>query len=158
MGCGCSTPAIYHDDMSEGHESNHSTKQQQAQQQQQQSLKEDVLSPEEIHSRQAASSISEIVKLNTRYSMKYSYLSQRGYYPDALDKANQDSFTIIREFNQNPERMYFGVFDGHGSTGDLCSEFAKLQCPQQLEKKLKRYVWGGIGCWGFCHDIGFRDS
>ena len=148
MGCGCSTPAIYHDDMSE---SNHSTQQQQQaqqqQQQQQHSLKEDVLSPEEIHSRQAASSISEIVKLNTRYSMKYSYLSQRGYYPDALDKANQDSFTIIREFNQNPERMYFGVFDGHGSTGDLCSEFAKLQCPQQLDKKLKRCVCVVVGAF-----------
>ncbi|CAI9782792.1 unnamed protein product [Fraxinus pennsylvanica] len=28
------------------------------------------------------------------YELRYSFLSRRGYYPDALDKANQDSFCI----------------------------------------------------------------
>ncbi|XP_057966934.1 protein phosphatase 2C and cyclic nucleotide-binding/kinase domain-containing protein isoform X2 [Malania oleifera] len=59
------------------------------------------------------------------YELQYSYLSQRGYYPDALDKANQDSFCIHTPFGTNPDDHFFGVFDGHGEYGAQCSQFVK---------------------------------
>jgi len=42
---------------------------------------------------------SRIVKVPSgNFELRYSFLSQRGYYPDALDKANQDSFCIHTPF------------------------------------------------------------
>jgi serine/threonine protein phosphatase PrpC len=34
--------------------------------------------------------------------------------------------------------MYFGVFDGHGTTGDLCAQFVKKECPARLLTLLDR--------------------
>ncbi|XP_058114484.1 protein phosphatase 2C and cyclic nucleotide-binding/kinase domain-containing protein isoform X3 [Magnolia sinica] len=66
------------------------------------------------------------------YELRYSYLSQRGYYPDALDKANQDSFCIHSPFGTNPNDHFFGVFDGHGEFGAQCSQFAKRKLCENL--------------------------
>lgn len=66
------------------------------------------------------------------YELKYSYLSQRGYYPDALDKANQDSFCIHTPFGTNPNDHFFGVFDGHGEYGAQCSQFVKQKLCENL--------------------------
>lgn len=69
---------------------------------------------------------SRTVKVpSENYELRYSYLSQRGYYPDALDKANQDSFCIHTPFGTNPDDHLFGVFDGHGEFGAQCSQFVK---------------------------------
>ncbi|CAN0088548.1 unnamed protein product [Heterosigma akashiwo] len=58
------------------------------------------------------------------YTLRYAYVSQRGYYPNALDKENQDAFSVVTSVNGCRHAHLFGVFDGHGSTGDLCSHFA----------------------------------
>ncbi|XP_047313471.1 protein phosphatase 2C and cyclic nucleotide-binding/kinase domain-containing protein-like isoform X2 [Impatiens glandulifera] len=66
------------------------------------------------------------------YELQYSYLSQRGYYPDALDKANQDSFCIHTPFGTNLNDHFFGVFDGHGEFGAQCSQFVKRKVCENL--------------------------
>lgn len=66
------------------------------------------------------------------YELRYSFLSQRGYYPDALDKANQDSFCIHVPFGTNPNNNFFGVFDGHGEYGAECSQFVKRKLCENL--------------------------
>ncbi|XP_047319739.1 protein phosphatase 2C and cyclic nucleotide-binding/kinase domain-containing protein-like [Impatiens glandulifera] len=66
------------------------------------------------------------------YELQYSYLSQRGYYPDALDKANQDSFCIHTPFGNSSDDHFFGVFDGHGEFGAQCSQFVKRKLCENL--------------------------
>jgi serine/threonine protein phosphatase PrpC len=72
-----------------------------------------------------------------KYDMKYVYVSQRGYYPNSLGKANQDSYLICESFLGDPNTHLFGIFDGHGECGDLCSHFAADMFPSYLEKELK---------------------
>ncbi|KAK9026920.1 hypothetical protein V6N11_066778 [Hibiscus sabdariffa] len=74
------------------------------------------------------------------YELKYSYLSQRGYYPDALDKANQDSFCIHTPFGTNPDDHFFGVFDGHGEFGAECSQFVKRKLCENMLRNSKFHV------------------
>ena len=68
---------------------------------------------------------------------RYAYVSQRGYYPDEPNKANQDAFNIVRDFLSDGS-WFFGVFDGHGKEGDLCAQYAK--------RNLGNYI--GRGCRG----------
>lgn len=76
---------------------------------------------------------SRIVKVpSCSYELRYSFLSQRGYYPDALDKANQDSFAIHTPFGSNSDDHFFGVFDGHGEFGAQCSQFVKRRLCENL--------------------------
>jgi hypothetical protein len=65
------------------------------------------------------------------YNLKYVYVSQRGYYPNSLTKANQDSYLICECFLGDPNTHLFGIFDGHGECGDLCSHFAADQVSTQ---------------------------
>ncbi|GFH20427.1 predicted protein [Haematococcus lacustris] len=58
-------------------------------------------------------------------TLRYAFVSQRGYYPDTPSKANQDSLCIHTHFGGDPEQVFFGVFDGHGEYGTQCSQFAK---------------------------------
>lgn len=71
------------------------------------------------------------------YELRYSFLSQRGYYPDALDKANQDSFCIHTPFGTDPNDHFFGVFDGHGEFGAQCSQFVKRKLCENLLRNSK---------------------
>ncbi|CAN0017147.1 unnamed protein product, partial [Heterosigma akashiwo] len=66
------------------------------------------------------------------YTLRYAYVSQRGYYPNALDKENQDAFSVVTSVNGCRHAHLFGVFDGHGSTGDLCSHFAAEKVPEHF--------------------------
>ncbi|XP_031487553.1 protein phosphatase 2C and cyclic nucleotide-binding/kinase domain-containing protein [Nymphaea colorata] len=66
------------------------------------------------------------------FELRYSYLSQRGYYPEALDKANQDSFCIHTAFGTDEGDHFFGVFDGHGEFGAQCSQFVKRKLCENL--------------------------
>ncbi|KAI3447012.1 hypothetical protein Pfo_003677 [Paulownia fortunei] len=76
---------------------------------------------------------SRVVKVPSgSYDLRYSFLSQRGYYPDALDKANQDSFCIHTPFGTSPDDHFFGVFDGHGEFGAQCSQFVKQKLCENL--------------------------
>lgn len=81
---------------------------------------------------------SRTVKLPSfNYELRYSFLSQRGYYPDALDKANQDSFCIHTPFGTRPDDHFFGVFDGHGEFGAQCSQFVKRKLCENLLRNAK---------------------
>ena len=76
------------------------------------------------------------------FKISYCYISQRGYYPNALGKANQDSYTICESILGDPNSHLFGIFDGHGEYGDSCSHFAANSVPAQLVKVLKKQ--GGV--------------
>jgi hypothetical protein len=57
--------------------------------------------------------------------LRYAFLSQRGYYPDSPDKANQDAVRAAEGLGGNAEAHFFGVFDGHGEFGTECAQFVK---------------------------------
>ncbi|KAK4477979.1 hypothetical protein RD792_017244 [Penstemon davidsonii] len=59
------------------------------------------------------------------YRLAYSFLTQRGYYPETPEKENQDSFCIKTNIQGNPNVHFFGVFDGHGLMGTQCATFVK---------------------------------
>lgn len=59
------------------------------------------------------------------YVLEYSFLTQRGYYPDSPDKENQDTFCIRTQVQGNPNIHFFGVYDGHGQCGSQCSNFVR---------------------------------
>lgn len=61
----------------------------------------------------------------SRYSIRYAYVSQRGYYPDSPDKLNQDAFCVHTYFGGEGEQHFFGVFDGHGEFGTQAAQFAR---------------------------------
>lgn len=80
------------------------------------------------------------------YKLRYAWVSQRGYYPEDLDKANQDSHIEIENFAQAEgmkDCALFGVFDGHGKTGDICSQFARDKIPPALAKELGKMQEAG---------------
>lgn len=74
------------------------------------------------------------------YTIRYAFVSQRGYYPDAPNKANQDSFCVQTYFGGDAEQCFFGVYDGHGEYGTQCSQFAKekVSCAAQVLRPLHR--------------------
>eukprot|EP00574_Skeletonema_japonicum_P009982 CAMPEP_0201719612 /NCGR_PEP_ID=MMETSP0593-20130828/4784_1 /ASSEMBLY_ACC=CAM_ASM_000672 /TAXON_ID=267983 /ORGANISM="Skeletonema japonicum, Strain CCMP2506" /LENGTH=740 /DNA_ID=CAMNT_0048210095 /DNA_START=26 /DNA_END=2248 /DNA_ORIENTATION=+ len=79
-------------------------------------------------------------------SVRYAYLSQRGYYPDDPYKANQDSYSVTKNFIGRESDAFFGVYDGHGRDGDKCAQFARDHLPpltaaivkKELEKEVKK--------------------
>jgi len=98
------------------------------------------LTQEEVNARIQCSSKPSIFPLGkTGYSLRYAYLSQRGYYPEDLYKNNQDSFKIVESFGGNPETILLGVFDGHGSDGDSCSYFVRDHIEEHLKATMKKY-------------------
>lgn len=57
--------------------------------------------------------------------IRYAWASQRGYYPDALQKENQDALCVQKNVGGEPDCCFFGVFDGHGTAGTQCATFAR---------------------------------
>ena len=93
------------------------------------------LTQDEVNARIQCSDGTITYKLGeTGITLRYAYLSQRGYYPEDLYKANQDSFKVVEKFNGAQSNLLFGVFDGHGSDGDSCSYFVR----DSIEKTLKK--------------------
>ncbi|KAK8684600.1 hypothetical protein V6N13_040622 [Hibiscus sabdariffa] len=79
-------------------------------------------------------------------SLQCSALTQHGYYPDTIERENQDSFCIKTQIQGNPNVHFFGVFDGHGQYGAQCSNFVKDRLvemlssdPTLLDDPLKAY-------------------
>eukprot|EP00271_Cylindrocystis_brebissonii_P007875 TRINITY_DN21773_c0_g1_i1.p1 TRINITY_DN21773_c0_g1~~TRINITY_DN21773_c0_g1_i1.p1 ORF type:complete len:1072 (+),score=201.86 TRINITY_DN21773_c0_g1_i1:1144-4359(+) len=66
------------------------------------------------------------------YQIRFSTLSKRGYYPEAPDKANQDSFYVGSSFGGSADDHLFGVYDGHGENGTPCSQFARDKVAENL--------------------------
>ena len=71
----------------------------------------------------------------SRFTLTWSYVSQTGYYPENLSKANQDMVSVIAPLPaptappHTPPMSFFGVYDGHGTHGDACSAFARDHVP-----------------------------
>ncbi len=71
--------------------------------------------------------------------IRYAYVSQKGYYPDQLDKANQDAYSVVEKFGPNDSNdAFFAVFDGHGELGDHCAQFARDKLPVYLNRHINR--------------------
>jgi len=68
-----------------------------------------------------------VVGETMRFTMTYHSVCQRGYYPSSPNKANQDSFLICENVLNDANCHLFGVFDGHGEFGDLCSHYSADQ-------------------------------
>ena len=94
------------------------------------------LSWAQINARIECSDRTEWFALGGGLGLRFAYLTQRGYYPDALNKANQDAYRIVRQFNGVADQLLFGVFDGHGGDGDKVSGFVR----DQFERELKRQI------------------
>lgn len=98
------------------------------------------LTQEEIHSRIQCSERALLFPLGkTGVTLRYAYLSQRGYYPDDLYKANQDAFKIVERFNGRDDQIFLGVFDGHGSDGHSCSYFVRDSIEAELKRQMAKY-------------------
>eukprot|EP00981_Chlorochromonas_danica_P004506 scaffold911_cov162-Ochromonas_danica.AAC.9 len=80
------------------------------------------------------------------YSMvlQYCYVSQRGYYPTSLGKANQDSYLVCESVLGDSSCNFFGIFDGHGEFGDLCSHYAAEFLCDNLVNEIS--ALGGLDC------------
>ena len=90
-----------------------------------------------LHSRDATG--GEVI--NEPLQLHIGWVCQAGFYPENLNKANQDNLLIstnlkkflLKRKSSNGETIVqkelsiFGVFDGHGSNGTECSTFAVEQ-------------------------------
>ena len=84
------------------------------------------LKPTDYRARLESSDQPQTVLLpRSNYSITYAYVSQRGYYPQEMNKANQDAYCVHTCFNNNQEQLLFGVFDGHGDYGTETAQFAR---------------------------------
>lgn len=72
------------------------------------------------------------------YKLSYCYCSQRGFYPNDVSKANQDSYCIVERVASDPNTHLFGIYDGHGEFGDYCSFYAADQHIEHLERVIKK--------------------
>ncbi|KAL4452158.1 hypothetical protein ABPG75_007820 [Micractinium tetrahymenae] len=61
----------------------------------------------------------------TGLAVRYAYISQRGYYPDAPDKTNQDAVSATERLGGRPDLHLFSVYDGHGELGTECAQFVR---------------------------------
>lgn len=60
----------------------------------------------------------------SHFSLRYGAVSQRGHYPEAPNKDNQDRWCVHVPYGGSAEQALFGVFDGHGDFGSQCAAFA----------------------------------
>lgn len=66
------------------------------------------------------------------YTMRYAFISQRGFYPDSPDKSNQDAALAEENLGGNSGMHLFGVFDGHGEMGTECARFVQDKLPANV--------------------------
>ncbi|CAM9419992.1 unnamed protein product [Ascophyllum nodosum] len=96
------------------------------------------LTSREIQDRIDAPPKSETVSIGG-YTLRYAYMSQRGFYPDDREKANQDAYHVATTYDGDSNKALFSVYDGHGKEGDLCAVFCKDTLPALLGKELKEH-------------------
>ena len=92
-------------------------------------------------------SISIIGQLNTQLlkdslTMKKSQVKKRimkinsctlaGFSSPGIQKINQDSFFIKKDFLNEPEQFFIGICDGHGIQGHLISDYVSKNIPSLL--------------------------
>eukprot|EP01036_Dinobryon_divergens_P032546 gene32546-42159_t len=73
-------------------------------------------------------------------SMRYAWVSQRGYYPDSPNKENQDSYVVIPSFGSLKDQAFFAVFDGHGKDGHQCAKYARDHLPRVILETLDKAI------------------
>eukprot|EP01033_Poteriospumella_lacustris_P013111 gene13111-9389_t len=94
----------------------------------------------EIQSRIEASKSVQTLEIDG-VKMRYAFMSQRGYYPEALDKDNQDAYSLIPQFGADKEsQAFFGVYDGHD--GHYCARFARDNLPRTIADKFAKIPSG----------------
>jgi len=91
----------------------------------------------EIELRKVASPQSETFHLADGTTITYAHLTQRGFYPDDYHKANQDRVCVTRSFCGTENDAFMGVYDGHGSAGEDCAQYAMTQLPKLLQKTME---------------------
>lgn len=105
------------------------------------------LSPQDFRQRLVCSPGTQVVYLpNSGYTVKYAYVCFRGYYPEALHKAGQDTACAVSNFGDDPEQIFLGVFDGHGTAGTECSQFAREQV-SKFCSAITVFLWMLTCCW-----------
>jgi len=97
------------------------------------------LSNDEIISRIESSKVS--IAANTGvHELSVGYLTQRGYYPDDMDKDNQDSYSCHTHFGEYKDEVFVAVYDGHGKDGHLVSRFSRDELPRDILNELAAKV------------------
>jgi serine/threonine protein kinase/serine/threonine protein phosphatase PrpC/uncharacterized membrane protein YfcA len=73
-------------------------------------------------------------------TIRWAALSQKGYYPTDFKKLkkNQDAFDLQVKVAGRDGKHWLAVFDGHGTTGDECSNFAKVGVFKEFESAMRR--------------------
>jgi serine/threonine protein phosphatase PrpC len=73
-----------------------------------------------------------------KQSFPYSYfaLSQTGMIETKPKKANQDRYLCLPNFTNDPAKSLFGVFDGHGGSGEIVSQFLVNVLPGEVAREL----------------------
>mmetsp|Transcript_10321 Transcript_10321/g.19803 ORF Transcript_10321/g.19803 Transcript_10321/m.19803 type:complete len:438 (+) Transcript_10321:85-1398(+) len=70
--------------------------------------------------------------------VRYACLSRKGRDPEVLNKPNQDAYSHqAGEFNNDSADAFFGVYDGHGPTGELCAQFVQRRLPVLVAEHLQ---------------------
>lgn len=90
---------------------------------------------------QGSQTLDSVTEEGNKFQMIWAYLSQTGFYPEDLNKANQDAVNVLSPFpipdGSHPHAKkqnihFFGVFDGHGKAGDHCALYAREHVPVNL--------------------------
>ena len=76
--------------------------------------------------------IEEKPKVNKRV-MKINSCTLAGYTAPGIQKINQDSFFIKKDFLNKPEHFFIGICDGHGMQGHFISDYVAKALPIQLK-------------------------
>lgn len=85
-----------------------------------------------VHTSEASTSTRWHAFPSSHLRVRYGCVSQRGQYPDAPNRENQDRWVVHVPYGGNAEQALFGVFDGHGENGTQCAAFAAVKvCVQQ---------------------------
>jgi hypothetical protein len=68
-------------------------------------------------------------------TITYAWVTQRGFYPETPDKDNQDNYSIATKISEEKcldNIALFGVYDGHGQEGHICSQFVSDQVKSHI--------------------------
>ena len=103
------------------------------------------LSASEIQSRQSGSKVAASYALSDGFTLRYAALSQRGYYPHDLYKANQDCYILAPYLGDAAGVCLLGVFDGHGPDGHEASRFVRDGIVAEVTRQLESIGSNGFG-------------
>ncbi len=97
------------------------------------------LTEEEVLERQDKSPDGLSFQLSKGLTLRYAWLTQRGWYPDEPEKHNQDSYQCIPSLGGADDEILLAVFDGHGKYGTECATFARDNVEETLQGCRARY-------------------